>query len=202
MKEEKGNIFSIFDEVISRKEKEVFLNQKGKVIWLTGLSGSGKTTIAKWLERKLLEENIFTKFLDGDNIRTGLGNNLGFSVADRTENIRRIAEVAKLFLDNGTVTLASFVSPTRDIREMARNIIGENDFIEIFIDTPLEVCEARDVKGLYKKARAGEIADFTGISSPFEPPATTAIQIRTENKKIEDCGNELYAAIIDQIKAE
>ena len=202
MKEEKGNIFSIFDEILSRDEKEHFLKQKAKVIWLTGLSGSGKTTIAKWLERKLHDGQFFTKFLDGDNIRTGLGNNLGFSVEERTENIRRIAEVAKLFLDNGIVTLASFVSPTKEIRKMAKNIIGEHDIIEVFIDTPLEVCEARDVKGLYKKARAGEIKDFTGISSPFEAPATTAIQIRTENKNIEDCGNELYAAIIEQIKAK
>ncbi|MEM7163008.1 MAG: adenylyl-sulfate kinase [Bacteroidota bacterium] len=199
MKEEKGHIFSIFDEVIPQKEKESLLQQKSMVLWFTGLSGSGKTSIAKWLERKLQEEGVLCAFLDGDNIRTGLSNNLGFSLEDRLENIRRIAEVAKLFNSNGLITIATFVSPTFKMRNLAKEIIGE-DFHEVFINTPLEICEERDVKGLYKKARSGEIANFTGITSPFEEPETPFIEIRTENKEIEECGLEIFKAIKDKIK--
>ncbi|MBL4705942.1 MAG: adenylyl-sulfate kinase, partial [Flavobacteriales bacterium] len=170
MKEEGRNIYSVFDELLNQTDKEQFLNQTGLVIWMTGLSGSGKTTIAKGLERKLHSEGILTKLLDGDNVRTGINNNLGFTIEDRTENIRRIAEVAKLFLENGTVTICCFVSPTKEIRSNARLIIGDDSFEEIYINTPLAVCEARDVKGLYQKARSGQIKNFTGIDAPFEAP--------------------------------
>jgi len=170
MKEEKGNIFTLFDEMLQREDKENFLKQRAKVIWMTGLSGSGKSTIAKVLERRLHAEGFLCQMLDGDNIRAGINSNLGFSDADRSENIRRISEVSKLFLNCGVITINCFVSPTIAIRQLAKDIIGQDDFIEVFINTPLEVCEARDVKGLYKKARAGEIKDFTGIDAPFEAP--------------------------------
>ena len=167
MKDEGNNIFSVFDELLQRSNKEKALNQFSKVIWMTGLSGSGKTSIALGLERKLHTNGYLTQILDGDNIRTGINKNLGFSDEDRTENIRRIAEVSKLFLNCGVITINCFVSPTIEIRKQAQQIIGENDFIEVFINAPLEVCEQRDPKGLYKKARNGEIKDFTGVSAPF-----------------------------------
>ena len=200
MKDEGNNIFSIFDEIISREEKEKALEQRAKVIWLTGLSGSGKTTIAKVVERELYDRGILVQLLDGDNIRTGINNNLGFSDTDRKENIRRIAEVSKLFLNCGIVTINCFVSPKKEIRSRAKEIIGEEDFVEIFIDTPLEVCEARDAKGLYAKARKGEIKDFTGISAPFEVPEYAAIVIKTENKKIQESAKELVEYILPLIK--
>lgn len=199
MKEEQNNIYSVFDELIQRNEKETLLKQKSKVIWMTGLSGSGKTTIAKYLERKLHEKGFITQVLDGDNIRTGINNNLGFSEEDRTENIRRISEVSKLFLNCGIITINSFVSPTNAIRQQARDIIGEDDFLEVFIDTPLEVCESRDVKGLYAKARKGEIKDFTGISAPFENPDKAVLTIQTKNKSIEESGEELLQFILKKI---
>ena len=191
MKNEGRNIYSVFDELLPRSAKERLLNQKAKVLWLTGLSGSGKTTIAKHLEKELHKEGFLTQLLDGDNIRTGINNNLGFSEADRTENIRRIAEVSRLFLNCGVITINSFVSPTIAIRKQAKDIIGEEDFIEVFIDTPLEICEQRDIKGLYKKARAGEIKDFTGISSPFENPKNPDIIVKTENKSVEESAKEI-----------
>ena len=165
MKEAKENIFTVFDELISREEKEAVLGQKAISIWMTGLSGSGKTTIAKALERMLHKDGHLSQLLDGDNIRVGISNNLSFSPEDRQENIRRIAEVTKLFVNCGVITINCFVSPTRDIRQMAKDIIGEENFIEVFVNTPLEVCESRDVKGLYAKARSGQIKDFTGIET-------------------------------------
>lgn len=156
------NIHPIFDRLLTRQEREKRLRQHSKVIWLTGLSGSGKSTIAQRLEQLLFSEGYFAQVLDGDNIRMGISNNLGFSVEDREENIRRIAEVAKLYLHSGILTLASFISPTRAIRDMARKIIGPEDFVEIYINAPLEVCEQRDVKGLYAKARRGEIKGLPG----------------------------------------
>ena len=164
MKEVQENIHPIFDRLLQRIDKEDLLQQTAKVIWLTGLSGSGKSTIAQHLEKILHANGNLTMLLDGDNIRSGINNNLSFSDADRIENIRRIAEVSKLFLNCGIITINSFVSPTNEIRKMAKELIGENDFLEIYINAPLEVCEARDVKGLYKKARAGLIPDFTGIN--------------------------------------
>ena len=179
---EGNNIYSVFDEILSKEEKEKMLKQKAKVLWLTGLSGSGKTTIAKVLERDLHLQGFLTQLLDGDNIRAGINNNLGFSEEDRTENIRRIAEVSKLFINCGVITINCFVSPTEQIRNQAKAIIGEENFIEIFINTPLEVCEARDTKGLYAKARKGEVNNFTGISAPFEDPQTPSIKVETENQ--------------------
>ena len=187
MKGKENNIHPIFDRLVSRQEQERLLNQKGKVLWFTGLSGSGKSTIAEALERKLYNDGHFVKVLDGDNIRSGINKNLGFSLEDRKENIRRIAEVAKLFLDAGSIVLCSFVSPTIEIRELARDIIGHEDFNEVFVDTPLAICEARDVKGLYKKARAGEIKGFTGIDSPFEVPENPTLKLLTENKSVAEC---------------
>lgn len=179
------NIHPIFDQLIQRADRERFLNQRSKVLWLTGLSGSGKSTIAKHLERRLFEAGFFAQVLDGDNIRSGISNNLGFSEEDRRENIRRIAEVAKLYLHSGVICINSFISPTRAIRHMAREIVGPDDFIEVYINAPLEVCEARDVKGLYAKARAGEIKGFTGIDQPYEAPEKPELEIRTDELEVE-----------------
>ena len=187
-----NNIHPIFDTLIAREERERRLGQQGLVIWFTGLSGSGKSTIANALERKLFEEGKVTMLLDGDNVRTGICNNLGFSIDDRKENIRRIAEVAKLFKENGQIVLCSFVSPTEDIRTLAKNIIGASDFKEIFVATSLEECEKRDVKGLYKKARLGLIKEFSGIDSPFEIPEKPDIKIETENNSVESCVDLIY----------
>lgn len=193
------NIHPIFDQILTRHDKEKLLGQKALVLWMTGLSGSGKSTLAKGLEKKLHHEGHLTKLLDGDNVRTGLCNNLTFSEEDRMENIRRVAEVSKLFLDCGVITVNSFISPTRSIRSMAQNIIGKDDFCEIYVNCPIEVCESRDVKGLYKKARQGEIKDFTGIHSDFEEPLSPAIEIRTDLQTIEDSIQQLYDFLIQKI---
>jgi len=200
MKDEGNNIHSVFDELIQKPEKEAFLKQRGKVVWMTGLSGSGKTTLAKHLERQLLEKGYFSKLLDGDNVRAGLNKGLGFSEEDRQENIRRIAEVSKLFSEGGVICINCFVSPTQGIRNMARDIIGADDFLEVYINTPLEECEKRDVKGLYKKARAGEIKDFTGISAPFEAPNAPSIEIKTKDKTIQSSGDELFEKLLPFIR--
>ena len=193
------HIYPVFDRIYDRKVKEEILRQSAKVIWFTGLSGSGKTTLASNLEKELFFRRFFCQVLDGDNIRSGINNNLGFSEVDRLENIRRIAEVSKLLINTGMITICSFISPTEEIREMARNIIGENDFIEIFLNPPLEVCEQRDTKGLYKKARAGEIKDFTGISSPFEAPKDPDLEINTSVTSIKDAVEMIFNTIIDRI---
>ena len=190
------NIHPVFDRMLRREDKEERLGQRGGVVWMTGLSGSGKSTIAIGLERALHAQGSYVVVLDGDNVRSGINNNLGFSEVDRTENIRRIAEVAKLFASNGALVICSFVSPTIAIREQAEGIIGDGDFIEVFINTPLEICEARDVKGLYAKARRGEVKDFTGISAPFEAPPNPAIIIATADRTIENSVQEL----IDHLK--
>lgn len=195
-----NNIHPIFDRMQSRSDKERQLGQRGATIWFTGLSGSGKSTIAIALEERLSREGIFCRILDGDNIRTGINRGLGFSEEDRRENIRRIAEVCKLFTDTGIVTLAAFVSPTNELRELAREIIGDEDFVEVYVSTPLEECERRDVKGLYAKARRGEIRDFTGITSPFEVPVKPTLTIDTTNRDIESCVDEVYSVIIEKIK--
>lgn len=173
------HIHPIFDHLLSRAEFEHRLGQRSKVLWFTGLSGSGKSTIAIQVERRLYEEGFFPKVLDGDNIRTGINNNLSFSHADRIENIRRIAEVSKLFLQSGIICINSFISPKREMRALARQIIGPEDFVEVYINAPLEVCEGRDVKGLYQKARQGLIRDFTGIDDAYEPPINPEIEIQT-----------------------
>ncbi len=193
------NIYPVFDRIYDRKVKEEILRQSAKVIWFTGLSGSGKTTLAANLEKELFFRRFFCQVLDGDNIRAGINNNLGFTEVDRLENIRRIAEVSKLLINTGMITICSFISPTEEIRAMARNIIGENDFIEIFLNPPLEVCEQRDTKGLYKKARAGVIKDFTGISSPFEAPKHPDLEIDTSVTSIVDSVNLIFNTIIDRI---
>ena len=194
------HIYPIFDRMLQRNDREKLLGQKGIMLWFTGLSGSGKSTLAIALERELYNSGILCRILDGDNIRTGINNNLGFTEADRVENIRRIAEVAKLFVDCGVVTIAAFFSPTEQIRHMAADIIGKDDFFEIYVNTPLEVCEERDVKGLYKKARQGEIKNFTGISAPFEAPLNPAITIDTSACSLEESVNLLKKIIIPQIK--
>ncbi len=179
-----NNIFPT-DKILQRADKEQLLKQKGIAIWFTGLSGSGKTTIAIALEKKLYEKGLLTQILDGDNIRTGINNNLGFSDADRVENIRRIAEITKLFVNSGIITICCFVSPTEEIRTIAKNIIGKENFVEVFVNTPIEICEKRDVKGLYAKARKGEIKDFTGINAPFEAPVNPAIEL-TDKLSVEE----------------
>ena len=193
------HLHPIFDQILSREDKEGLLKQRAKVAWFTGLSGSGKSTLAQALEKELYHQGYLTKLLDGDNVRTGLGNNLGFAVADRRENIRRVAEVAKLFAQAGVVVLCSFVSPTREIRQLAREIIGAGDFLEIYVNAPLEVCEARDVKGLYQKARAGVIKDFTGIDSPFEAPEQPFLEIRTDRQPLEQSVAALQEALQPKI---
>jgi adenylylsulfate kinase len=194
------NIHPIFDTVLSRKDKESLLKQKSLVVWMVGLSGSGKSTLARALELALHEQGHLTQLLDGDNLRTGINNNLSFSEADRLENIRRAAEVAKLFLNSGLITICSFISPTAEIRTIASNIIGETDFFEVYVNAPFEVCEQRDVKGLYKKARNGEIKNFTGLDAPFEAPIKPAIEVRTDQKSFEDCKNEILNAIFARVK--
>lgn len=189
------HIYPIFDSLITRSEQERLLNQKGKVFWFTGLSGSGKSTIASAFERALYTDGYIVKVLDGDNVRSGLNNNLGFSIEDRRENIRRIAEVAKLFVDSGVIVLCSFVSPTIEIRRLAKEIIGKEDFFEVFVDTPLDECEKRDVKGLYKKARAGLIKGFTGIDSPFEAPLQPDLVLKTMSNSIDECAQQLLKFI-------
>ncbi|RME38545.1 MAG: adenylyl-sulfate kinase [Planctomycetota bacterium] len=164
---------------VSRQERENMLGQKGTLIWFTGLSGSGKSTIAFTLEHALMQRGHLCYVLDGDNVRHGLNKNLGFSAEDRQENIRRISEVGKLFVDAGLITMTSFISPYRADRQAARETVGDDDFFEVFCDTPLEVCEQRDPKGLYKKARAGEIKGFTGIDDPYEPPDNPEMVIDT-----------------------
>jgi len=182
------------DKILQRADKEQLLKQKGMAIWFTGLSGAGKTTIAIALEKEIYEKGFLTQILDGDNIRSGINSNLGFSDADRIENIRRIAEVTKLFVECGIITICCFVSPTEEIRTIAKNIIGKNDFVEVFVNTPLEICEKRDVKGLYAKARKGEIKDFTGINAPFEKPENPTIEI-TDALSIEECVKKILAKI-------
>lgn len=194
-----AHIHPIQHRLLDRSDKEALLGQRGCVVWMTGLSGSGKSTIAIALERQLHERGRYAVVLDGDNVRAGINSNLGFSEADRTENIRRIAEVAKLFARNGAVVICCFVSPTIAIREQARTIIGADDFIEVFIDTPLEECERRDVKGLYAKARTGEVKDFTGISAPFEAPPAPAIRIATQGRTEEASTTELLNFILPRI---
>ena len=194
------NIYPIYDKMMTREQREQLLGQRGVMVWFTGLSGSGKSTVALGVERELHARGILCRILDGDNIRAGINNNLGFSQEDRYENIRRIAEVGKLFVQTGVVTLACFVSPTEDIRQMARDIIGEDDFKEVFISTPLEECERRDVKGLYAKARQGLVKDFTGISAPFEAPANPALSIDTSKLPLEESVNRVVEMIMKFVK--
>lgn len=183
---------------MTRQDKERLLRQRGVMIWFTGLSGSGKSTIALGVERELHQHGLLCRILDGDNIRTGINAGLGFSAEDRHENIRRIAEVGKLFVETGIITLAAFVSPTNEYRQLARDIIGAEDFLEIYVSTPLEVCERRDVKGLYARARRGEVKDFTGISAPFEAPEHPALCIDTSRQPLETSVQQVLELIISR----
>lgn len=195
-----NNIYPVFDKMLTRSDKEDLLGQHGLMVWFTGLSGSGKSTIAIALERELHNRGILCRILDGDNVRTGINNNLGFNEQDRVENIRRIAEVSKLFVDTGIVTIAAFISPNNALREMAASIIGKEDFIEVYVDTPLSVCEARDVKGLYKRARLGEVKNFTGISAPFEEPENPALRLDTSRLTVAQSVNKLLDLILPLIR--
>ena len=173
------------DYLISRADRNRQNGHSAFVVWFTGLSGSGKSTIASHLEKQLFEKGIRTYSLDGDNIRSGLNKGLDFTLADRKESNRRTAEVAKLFMDAGLIAITAFISPLEEDRKNAREIIGKENFFEIFVNTPLEVCEERDVKGFYKKARTGEITNFTGIDSPYEIPENPDIEIKTQNEAVE-----------------
>ena len=197
--EETKHIYPIFDRMLSRSDKEELLKQHSVMIWFTGLSGSGKSTIAIALERELQKRGLLCRILDGDNIRSGINNNLGFSAEDRIENIRRIAEIGKLFVDTGIITIAAFISPNNDIREMAANIIGKEDFMEIYVSTPIEECERCDGKCFYAKARKGEIKNFTGISAPFEAPQHPALSLDTSKLSVEESVNKLLELILPRV---
>jgi adenylylsulfate kinase len=196
------NLYPIFDRVLGRADKEAKLRQRGRVIWLYGLSGSGKSTLAIALERRLHAEGVTTHLLDGDNVRTGLNRDLGFTDADRAENIRRIAEVAKLFVQAGVVVIAAFITPQRAHRQLARTIIGAEDFSEVYVAASFDTCAARDPKGLYAKARAGTVQQFTGRDSAFEPPLPEdpdARVIDTEAGTASDSLNQLHAIVLNHI---
>lgn len=193
------NIFPVFERMLQRGHKEKLLRQNSKVLWVYGLSGSGKTTMAVALEKALHDRGFLTQLLDGDNIRSGINNNLTFTTEDRAENLRRIAEVNKLFYNCGVITINCFISPLKENRDTVRDIIGGEDFIEIFVDTPLEECERRDVKGLYKKARAGEIKNFTGIDAPFEVPEKPEIRVETIGKSPEQLVAEILETVLPKL---
>ncbi len=200
MNPSENNIFPTFDRLLNRQDKEKLLKQKSIVIWITGLSGSGKTTIAKGLELELHKQGYLTKLLDGDNVRTGINNNLSFTEADRKENIRRIAEVSKLFMMGGVILINCFISPTKEIRDQAREIVGDKDFFEIYVNTPLEVCEQRDEKGLYAKARAGILKNFTGIDSPYEEPENPDVEIKTIELNIDESVQKILDKLLPRIE--
>ena len=190
-----------FSGLLPREVKEKRLNQRGHVFWFYGLSGSGKSTLAYALEKRLFAEGFFVQILDGDNIRTGLNSNLGFSDEDRSENIRRISEVAKLFAQSGIITLVSFITPKIALREKAKSVIGAEDFTEIYVEASFETCAERDVKGLYAKAKAGEIKQFTGKDSAFEPPVDSGVvTVNTESKEVEECSKNLYELLLPSLK--
>jgi adenylyl-sulfate kinase len=193
MKSPRNVVKQAYEIDVSSREK--LINQKGLVLWFTGLSGSGKSTLANAIETQLHQNKKHTFLLDGDNLRHGLNRDLGFSNIDRKENIRRVAHVANLMADSGLIVLSAFVSPFRSDRLKASKIIGENRFIEIFVDCPLSICELRDVKGLYSKARQGIISDFTGISSPFETPINPTIKVKTNTMDLKACTNKIISFI-------
>ena len=194
------HIYPIFDQSLNRLDKENLLQQRAVVVWMAGLSGSGKSTLAQGLERELHQRGHLTQLLDGDNLRSGINNNLGFSEADRLENIRRSAETAKLFLHAGVITICSLISPTNEIRQLARTIIGADDFLEVYINAPFDVCAQRDVKGLYKKALNGEIKNFTGLDAPFEAPTQPYLEIRTDQEDYSASLQKLLDTLLPRIK--
>lgn len=193
MTEQKASNIVWHEQAVSKGSRAKLKQQRPAILWFTGLSGSGKSTIANALESRLQALGAHTYLLDGDNVRHGLNKNLGFSPEDRVENIRRIGEVAKLFVDAGIIALTAFISPYRQDRDMVRSIVEKGEFIEVFVDTPLEVCEGRDPKGLYKKARAGEIPQFTGISAPYEAPDAAEIVLKTADYSIEESVEKVIA---------
>jgi adenylylsulfate kinase len=195
--EQKSTNITWHEGEVGRADREKLLSQKGATVWLTGLSGSGKSTIAVAAEQALIARGRLAYVLDGDNIRHGLNSNLGFSPEDRTENIRRIGEVAKLFTDSGVIVFSSFISPYRADRDAVREIMGKGDFIEVHVEASVETCEGRDVKGLYKKARAGEIPEFTGISAPYEAPEKPEIVVDTNTQSVE----ESVAAVVSYLES-
>lgn len=185
---------------ITKEDRVKLHGYKPLLIWFTGYSGSGKSTLANALEVYLHNQGIPTYLLDGDNIRTGLNKDLDFSEASRTENIRRIAEVSRLFLDAGVIVLTAFISPFKSDRQAARDLVGEANFVEVYVECPLEVCEQRDVKGLYAKARRGEIPNFTGITSPFEEPEKPSVKVNTAENELEVCLKQLINKIVPKLK--
>jgi adenylylsulfate kinase len=199
METDNKHIYPVFDKILGRADKEKLLGQKAVVIWLTGLSGSGKTTIARALERELHNKGFICQVLDGDNIRSGINNNLGFTNDDRNENIRRIAEVSKLFLNCGIININSFISPTEEIRQTAIDIIGKENFVEVYVNAPVSVCEKRDVKGLYKKARAGMIKNFTGVDTVFEAPKKPDIELHSDKMSVEDSVSLIMEHVLPRI---
>jgi len=202
MSADPDHIHPVFDRMLPREAKEALLGQSGAVVWMYGLSGSGKSTLANLLERRLHEQGRFVKVLDGDNVRSGLNRNLGFSYEDRLENIRRVAEVAKLFADCGVVTIASFITPNNRLRELVREIIGDEDLLEVYVRASFEACAGRDPKGLYAKAEAGQVAQFTGRDSAFEEPEAADLVIDTEALDEEESLDRLLAAVLDRIATE
>ncbi|MCU7942081.1 MAG: adenylyl-sulfate kinase [Candidatus Thiodiazotropha sp. (ex Cardiolucina cf. quadrata)] len=183
------------EATVTRERREKMNRHRAKLLWFTGLSGSGKSTLAHALEEELHQRECRTYVFDGDNVRHGLCRDLGFSTEDRSENIRRIGEMAKLFVDAGVIALTAFISPIREDRERARGLFPHGDFIEVYVSCPLEVCESRDVKGLYKKARSGEIPNFTGISAPYDVPDKPEIVIETQDRTVQECVHELIEAL-------
>ena len=196
MAQQKATNITWHEATVTAEDREKLLNQKGCVIWFTGLSGSGKSTLANAVEQVLHQQRHHTYVLDGDNVRHGLNKNLGFSPEDREENIRRVGEVAKLFADAGTVVMTAFISPYCADRDQARALIAADRFVEVFVDCPLDVCEERDTKGLYKKARAGEIKEFTGISAPYEPPLNPEVTVNTAALSIEECAQAVVETLV------
>jgi adenylylsulfate kinase len=189
------NIHPVFDRILSRRDKEARLRQQARVVWLYGLSGSGKSTLAAALERRLHGDGFTTHLLDGDNVRTGLNRDLGFSDADRGENIRRVAEASKIFVQAGIIVINAFITPTRALRELARGIIGADDFIEVYVEASLETCARRDPKGLYTGAGRGQVKQFTGRDAPFEPPEGAALVINTDRESVDQSLERLYSFV-------
>lgn len=190
----------LLDEFVPRQDKEKLLGQRARVIWMTGLSGSGKTTIASQFEKELFQRGFKTKVFDADYVRATINHDLGFSLRDRLENIRRVAAISRLFLDAGIIVISGFISPTERIRRIARRIVGQQDFLEIFVHAPLEVCEARDPKGLYRKARAGLISCFTGIDSPWEAPGHYHLKINTHLHTVQEAVDQLLNFVLPKIR--
>ena len=195
-----SDIHPIYSKMLSRAEREAKLGQRAKVVWLYGLSGSGKSTLTTALEHRLFTDGFVTTLLDGDNLRDGLNRGLGFNDADREENIRRVAEVSKLFVQSGIICLNSFITPKESFRELARGIIGAENLLEIYVECSFEACKKRDVKGLYKKAQEGKVPNFTGGESGFEPPAKPALVLNTETASLEESLDTLYSFVVGHIR--